>query len=175
MNRQGSAALHERLLFDAGSGEVRDGPRRYVLLRTDVLMGAFDRLPSAQRLLALQALGESVEANGGDSVRAYLAEEGADRLLATMEQASPSLGWGRWRFHATTDTLELQVRNSPFAAATTLRDQPACHAIVGMLRAVASALWMQDARVRELRCACQAPDHELCQFEARRDFASGSP
>ena len=55
-----SSTLHERLHFDAANGAVLDTTRRYVLLRTDVLMGLFDELPDPARSEALRAFGRSV-------------------------------------------------------------------------------------------------------------------
>ncbi len=65
--------LHERLRFDTDNGAVFDADRRYVLLRTDVLMGAFDELPEPAKSDALRAFGRSVARHGADSVRAYVA------------------------------------------------------------------------------------------------------
>ena len=159
--------LHQRLRFDLGAGQVLDGPRRYLLMRTDVLMGCFDDLPKPARLQALQALGQAVARQGGLSVRAYLDELGPDHLLQAMQDGSASLGWGCWTLQAEPGALHLTVRNSPFAAATRHRDEPACHAIAGMLGAVAGALWDRPAHGRELRCACQAPGLAAnCQFVA---------
>ena len=161
--------LHERLHFDVARGEIRDGPRRYVVLRADVLMGLFDRLPATERQQALQALGASVQRFGGDSVRAYLSETGSGGLLQRMEEASASLGWGRWRLEARADGLLLTVDNSPFAAATQSTSGRACHAITGMLSAIASALWDEDVAARELCCACEEPRSDRrCVFEAHR-------
>lgn len=159
--------LHQRLRFDLAAGQVLDGPRRYLLMRTDVLMGCFDDLPKPARLQALQALGRAVARQGGLSVRAYLDELGPEHLLQAMEEGSASLGWGCWSLQAEPGVLHLTVRNSPFAAATRHRDEPACHAIAGMLGAVAGALWSQPAQGRELHCACMTPGLEAsCQFVA---------
>lgn len=135
-------ALAGRLVFDEACGEVRDGPRRYLLMRADVLMGALARLPMQVRGDMLAALADSVRDNGADSVRAYLAQLGGDgdALLSAMTVAAADLGWGAWRFtgqesvahreaaipaslrqHAGQDDsaaplLSLAVRNSPFVA-----------------------------------------------------------
>lgn len=163
-----SLPLHERLQFDVGQGQVRDGPRRYVIMRADVLMGAFDQLDAAARLQALLALGGSVTRFGANSVRAYLDEVGPEALLQAMVDGSASLGWGVWAFRQDGDTLWLDVRNSPFAAGSQRGDQPVCHPIAGMLRAVAEALWSRPVAVQELRCACQAAGKNThCQFQAR--------
>lgn len=162
-----SSRLHQRLLFDIESGQVLDGDRRYVMLRADVLMGAFDQMEGPARELALQTLGRSVTRFGSDSVRAYLAQVGPDALLQAMVENSASLGWGVWSFRREGRQLWLEVRNSPFAAGSTRDDAPSCHAIVGMLRATVAALWPEAARVRELRCVCQhriSSDH--CLFLA---------
>ena len=165
------AALHQRLHFDAEHGRVLDGPRRYLLLRADVLMGLFDALPGAARDDALRAFGVSVTRRGGDSVRAYASDVGRAQLLGAMQDAAASLGWGRWHFEADDDVLRLEVLDSPFAAAATRRDGAACHAIAGMLRAVALALWSEGAQARELSCAaqCAAGGPTVCRFEARRN------
>lgn len=130
-------ALAGRLVFDDASGEVRDGPRRYVLMRADVLMGALARLPVEVRAAMLAALADSVRDNGADSVRAYLAQArgDVDALLSAMPTAAADLGWGAWRFEtspsmsmgtpvhaheaagrAPRPVLSLVVRNSPFVA-----------------------------------------------------------
>jgi predicted hydrocarbon binding protein len=173
--QQSGRALHERLQFDIGKGEIRDGPRRYLALRNDVLMGLFDRLAPASRREALEALGRSVTESGADSVRAYLADVGAEQLSRTMEEASASLGWGLWNLQRFKDRLTLHVRNSPFAAGS-VGGQAVCHPIAGMLQAVAQALWGEGATARELRCACEAGGDTTggeCLFEAVRASASG--
>jgi predicted hydrocarbon binding protein len=162
-----TAPLHERLQFDLPNGQVQDGPRRYVIMRADVLMGAFDGLAPGAREDALRALGRSVTGFGSDSVRAYLAEVGLSALLETMQQSSASLGWGRWSFRLQHERLELTVANSPFAAGTRATQGRACHAIAGMLEAVAGALWSAPVRAQELRCACEDPAGQgECSFVA---------
>jgi predicted hydrocarbon binding protein len=164
--------LHERLRFDTERGEVLDQSRRYLLLRSDVLMGLFDSLPADAREQALRAFAASVTRFGSDSVRAYAAQVGADALLATMQDAAASLGWGRWRLVPEEGVLRLEVENSPFAAGTTRADAPACHAIVGMLQALAAARWPEGAGARELSCAAQARGGDfVCRFEARPLFS----
>ena len=163
--------LHERLVFDTLRGEVRDGPRRYAILRADVLMGLFDQLDPQARQQALQAFGASVARFGGESVEAYLAQCGPDALLQVMKQSSASLGWGCWHIEQTPDTLLLEVENSPFAASTQVRGAPACHPIAGMLAAVAQALWGGQATARELHCACEEDATDTagrCVFKAFR-------
>lgn len=148
--------LHERLVHDLDQGQVRDGTRRYLLMRADVLMGAFDGLEPAVREAALQSLARSVARSGADSVRAYVAERGIAALLSMMSDAAASLGWGRWSWHEDGQRLELFVVNSPFAMASTVPGHKACHAIAGMLEAVATACWSQPAQAREWRCICEA-------------------
>src|SRR5690242_7237809 len=137
-------ALHERLVFDSARGAVLDGPRRYVLMRADVLMGLFANLDGDARDAALDALGRSVAEHGADSVRAYRDAVGVEALPSMMEGAAASLGWGRWRFDAGDPvaagdvaaagvrSLHLTVADSPFAAEAP-RGVAACHAIAGML------------------------------------------
>ena len=160
--------LHERLFFDLSAGQVMDGERRYVLMRADVLMGAFDELEEPAHAEALRALGRSVYRQGADSVRAYLRELGPEALLRAMEDGSASLGWGRWTLTAEPGLLRLRVDNSPFAQASRRHSVPACHAIGGMLGAVAATLWSKPAEAHETQCACMTGQPFLgCLFEAR--------
>lgn len=160
--------LHERLFFDLSAGQVMDGERRYVLMRADVLMGIFDELDEPGRTEALQALGRSVYRQGADSVRAYLRELGAEALLRAMENGSASLGWGRWSLSAEPGLLRLRVDNSPFAQAARRHEGLACHAIAGMLGAVATTLWSMPAQAHEMQCACRTLHAPFtCLFEAR--------
>lgn len=167
-----TASLHERLHFDTANGQVLDQSRRYLLMRADVLMGLFGLLPDDAREQALRALGQSVARHGADSVRAYAAQPGVDEaaLLATMQEAAASLGWGRWQFERGAHVLRLTVHNSPFAAGTQRRGACTCHAIAGMLEGLAASLWPGGAQASELSCAAQAAqagDTAVCHFEAR--------
>ena len=161
--------LHERLRFDTESGSVFDATRRYVLLRTDVLMGLFDELAEPAKNEALRAFGRSVAHHGADSVRAYIESSGTDALGQTMQDVAASLGWGRWQLSSLPDedlpSLRLAVENSPFAAADAPSTQPACHAIAGMLEAIGSALWKRPAIAHETRCRAQHGDG-ACRFVA---------
>lgn len=165
------APLHERLVFDSTRGAVLDVDRRYVLLRADVLMGIFAHLDGDARDAALAAFGRSVAENGADSVRAYRAAVGAAALPAMMEDAAASLGWGRWHLDlaraddAAAPALGLAVENSPFAAAAPTGTARACHAIAGMLEALAGALWSRDAEARETQCAAGGSE-TTCRFVA---------
>ncbi len=163
------SALHQRLCFDTARGAVLDEERRYVLLRADVLMGVFDGLPAPLREQALQAFGRSVATHGADSVRAYAAMPGVDgdAWLRTMESAAASLGWGHWHLTRDAEALHLQVDNSPFAAASTQRDAPVCHAIAGMLKGLANALWTGGATATETACAAEHSG-AACHFVAIR-------
>lgn len=161
------ASLKDRLAFDALAGTVHDGPRRYLLMRSDVLMGMFRRLPSESREQALQAFAASVAEHGADSIRAYFRQVGEDpqALLAATAQAAADLGWGAWRFAAGERRLGLSVESSPFAAGHGESGAPVCAPIAGMLAAVASVATGIECEAVELRCAaCGAP---RCEFEAR--------
>jgi len=161
--------LHERLVFDTADGAVLDASRRYVLLRADVLMGVFDALPAAARDAALRAFGRSVATHGADSLRAYAAAPGVDgaALQRSVESAAASLGWGRWSLADDGATLRLEVRNSPFAAATSASStRPACDAIAGMLEALATIVFGAGASARETACAANGAP--CCRFSAAR-------
>jgi hypothetical protein len=159
--------FRERLVFDAASGEILDESRRYMLMRPEALMGIFQRLDDETRLKALHALEASVIEMGGNSARAYSAHGGGDpaALLTTVAATAPDLGWGRWVFNHGKTTLELKVENSPFAVGYGRSEHPVCHAISGMVTAVARlALGRDDVMAMETACtACGAP---ACLFEA---------
>lgn len=159
--------FRQRLQLDESRGEWLDGPRRYLMIRPDGLMGLFAALPVEARLQALQALGDSVCRQGGDSARAYLAHGGGDRhaLLQTLQNTAPQLGWGVWRFEHGPQWLRLVVHNSPFAHGHGPAEHPVCHAINGMLQGVAGLWFGQDSVSSERQCEAQgAPS---CVFEAR--------
>jgi predicted hydrocarbon binding protein len=158
--------LAQRLAFDAEHGEIRDQARRYLMLRPDVLMGMLRRLEPPARDAALDAFAASVAEHGKDSVLAYLAHLGGDRvrLLQAMQDAAADLGWGRWRFELRQGGLRLSVENSPFVAGFGHSVHPVCAPIRGMLQAVAEVVL--EARVMVSESACAATDAVVCVFEA---------
>jgi len=160
--------LLDRLVHDTATGEIRDGDIRYVMLRTDALMGLFQRLPELARQEALAALGDSIHENGGRSAAAYRAQGAAGAaLLDVIVETAPQLGWGAWTF---TDhgprQLALEVRNSPFVHGFGASPTPVCSPISGMLRAVAGLVLGGPAKVEETVCAAQGGG--VCRFAARR-------
>jgi hypothetical protein len=160
-------ALRERLAWRAADGAIHDGPRRYLMMRPDVLMGMLARLDPATRARADAAFAASVAEHGADSLRAYFRETGGDpsALLAATVGAAADLGWGVWRFEPGRARLRLEVAGSPFAAGHGAALAPVCAPIVGMLDAVVRVAVGAEPEVRELRCvACGAPQ---CEFEAR--------
>jgi uncharacterized protein len=161
-----ASTFRERLAWDGATGEILDQGRRYIMIRPDGLMGAFRRLDGPVRAAALEALGESIFEQGSDSARAYRAMGGEGETLAhVVAETAPQLGWGRWRFTVEPGRILLEVRNSPFAAGFGPSSEPVCHAIVGMVRAVATLVFERPATVRETACA--ATGAPLCTFEAR--------
>lgn len=162
--------LQERLKWDQDSGAILDVDRRYVMLRADVLMGLFARLPSAQRAQALDSLQSSVRTHGGASARAYQASgvAGAAGFLRVMAESAADLGWGVWRFEEGDGAaLSLAVHNSPFAMAASTRDRPVCHAIAGMLEAVSALVTGEPRKFRETRCASMGAP--CCEFQVQNE------
>lgn len=160
-------SLRERLRWTPDDGAIHDGPRRYLMMRPDVLMGLLRRLPDDARASALAAFEGSVREHGADSLRAYFRAVGGDpsALLAATARAAADLGWGAWRFSPARGRLGLSVASSPFAAGHGASATPVCAPIAGMLGAVATLAAGVEAEVRELRCvACGAG---ACEFEAR--------
>jgi predicted hydrocarbon binding protein len=159
--------LRDRLRWSAADGAIHDGPRRYLMMRPDVLMGVLRRLPADERARVAEAFADAVADHGVDSIRAYFRQVGEDpsALLASTKRAAADLGWGAWRFEPSAGRLGLSVQGSPFAQGFGASDAPVCAPIRGMLRAVAGVAAGVDADVREVRCvACGDP---RCEFEAR--------
>jgi predicted hydrocarbon binding protein len=158
------------IIHDQATGEWRDGPIRYLVMRPDVLMGAFAALPSPQRLAALEALADSARSFGGRSVQAYrdAGANDAQQLLRVMAATSRQLGWGQWSFEYADDrrSLHLTVRNSPFAAGFGASHSPVCHAVRGIFAALAPVVLGQEVAVAEDACAAQDTG-EVCRFSMR--------
>lgn len=162
--------LRARLRWSASDGAIHDGPRRYLMMRPDVLMGVLRRLPPGERAHVAEAFADAVADHGVDSIRAYFRQVGEDpsALLASTVRAAADLGWGAWRFEPGPGRLGLEVAGSPFAQGFGASDAPVCAPIRGMLRAVAlvgAGVGLDGADVRELRCV--ACGHPRCEFEAR--------
>ncbi len=159
----GVEPFRDRLVWDGGTGEIRDRHIRYLLIRPDTLMGLFARLDPPARDAALRALAASTTAQGRLSAQSY---GDPSRLLAVIEATAPDLGWGIWRFLAADEAVHLTVANSPFAAGHGPADAPVCHAIAGMLGAVAGLVL--DGPVTARETACAATGAPACRFVARR-------
>lgn len=152
------ATLREKMQWQTELGQIKDADRRYIMLRTDVLMGVFSRLAPEARAAALNAFGTAVRESGGQSARAYFQALGGDarELLRTMADYSAELGWGKWSFGTEDEAqLRLTVRNSPFAAGFGSSATPVCHAIAGMLGTVGRLVLQGAVSVEETECAAQ--------------------
>ena len=182
--------LRERLQFDAAQGTLSDGPRRYMLMRTDSLMGTLRVLDPATREAVFEAFAQSTLRFGGDSLRAYAADAPGDpqALIAAIVDAASDLGWGQWTVRQRGEALQVLVQHSPFAAGWLAADtrktpRPAppgdpaapavCAPIRGMLAALAGALGWPGVQVHELSCAAQG--HADCRFIAEPVGAHPAP
>ena len=159
--------LKERLVFDAAAGTVHDGPRRYLLMRPDVLMGMLRRLPPPQRAQAMSAFADAIGEHGADSLRAYLAQLGGDRraLIDATIAAAGDLGWGRWRLAQDGGELAMSVQGSPFAEGYGAADAPVCAPVRGMFGALAARV--RDTPMHAEELACAAMGAPCCTFVAR--------
>ena len=168
-------ALRHRLSW-TDDGTLHDGPRRYLLMRTDVLMGTLLRLPPAAQAAWLQAWAASTREHGAASLQAYLQMCGGNTAALTdaTVQAAADLGWGCWAITPGHDGLHLQVQGSPFvhgwqAAAAGARPQgPLCAPITGMFSALAALLLPGKLEVTESACDAQHQHTSgTCHFTAR--------
>lgn len=168
------SAIVQRLVFDVAAGEIRDGQRRYVLIRPDVLMGALHELDGATRQRVLEALAASTERNGGRSVHAYASIDRGTALLDTICDTAAGLGWGRWHMSLGADRLDLTVHNSPFAHGHGKAARAVCAPIAGMLGSVAAMLFEGPVRVEETGCAAHVAG-PVCRFVARAQSGASLP
>jgi predicted hydrocarbon binding protein len=165
------APLRDRLQWDGVRGRVHDGPRRYLMMRPDVLMGAAVALDAAARAALFEALADATHRYGGHSLRAYAEQVAGDpeALLSATASAAADLGWGRWMLQRDGERLSLEVHDSPFAAGWREAGggdatEPVCAPIRGMLAALAELLLGPHARIDECRCAAMQPGP--CRFSA---------
>lgn len=183
-----TVTLRERLTWEPARGEVRDGPRRYFLMRPDVMMGAVAAMGPSAREGFLDGWAASTFVHGADSLRAYAAATGGDRqaLIDATTAAAADLGWGRWHLSFDLpggDVLRLEVIDSPFVAgwrkAAPQDSQPesptsVCAPIRGMLQALAQAVFEAPAQAFETACAACASTPTVglvapsCHFIAHR-------
>lgn len=154
-------ALRERLAWDPALGRISDGPRRYLLMRPDVLMGAVEAMAPAHRGSFLSSWQMSTCQHGADSLRAYAQMVHGDRhaLLQATVAAAADLGWGRWALTLEDGLLRLEVLDSPFVAGWLAASQgrpsqePVCAPIRGMLQALAEVVLEGPVAVQEDDCA----------------------
>jgi len=154
-------ALRQRLDWSE-DGALHDGPRRYLMMRTDVLMGSLLRLSPQARCDWLQAWAASTQEHGGGSLQAYAAMSGADAatLVDSTVQAAADLGWGRWHIEPLDDGLRLQVHGSPFVQgwrAAQAASPPAAAAALPLVSPLNSPL---NSPLSSSQCA--APCTALC-------------
>ena len=154
-------SLRERLAWDPARGRVCDGPRRYLIMRPDVLMGAVVAMVPPARRSFMSALAASTRDHGADSLRAYAQMVQGDRqaLIEATMAAAADLGWGRWAITLEHSSLQLEVLDSPFVdgwqAASDGRaaDEAVCAPIRGMLQALAEVVLEGPVEVQETHCA----------------------
>jgi uncharacterized protein len=171
------ARLRDRLVWHEAGGALFDGPRRYLMMRPDVLMGALAALDDPAQRAWLDAWAASTTQHGGESLKAYAEAVAfdADALMTATVQAAADLGWGVWQLTRETSALHLTVTGSPFvdgwrAATPHAAAQPVCAPVSGMLQALAALLLPAGPlRIEETACAAMQPSRVGCQchFTAR--------
>ncbi len=160
-----------RLVWDADSGEIRDGAVRYMLIRPDALMSVFTRLDPETRRTTLAAFGEAVHEFGARSAATY-ARASAEPLIAIVARTAPDLGWGRWSVDAGENGTVITVENSPFARGVGTSQDAVCAPIAGMVSAVLGIMNGTPVPVRETDCAAMTPG-SACRFESARPRSTG--
>lgn len=150
------------------NGALLDGDVRYLLIRADSLMGMIRNLVAEDQQKILNALSDSVSVSGGKSIIRYqnMGDSSSDKLIKKVVHTSTQLGWGKWSFHnKDSDSIELEVSNSPFAAGFGRSEFPVCAPITGMLKTIAEVITKKQVIVEELRCSAMGED--TCLFHAQ--------
>jgi len=159
-------SFRDRLVWDAGRGEIHDRDIPYLLIRPDSLMGIFRFLPEVDRPAAFEAFARSIAHHGRGSAESYRSPGAAeaDALLITIAETAPQLGWGVWTLERNGENaLRLHVENSPFASGYGKSDAPVCAPICGMLEAVGGLIFGADMFAQET--ACTATGAPNCAFD----------
>lgn len=172
--------LRDRLQWDGAIGALHDGPRRYLMMRPDVLMGALRGVDDGTRSAMLNALAMSTQTHGSRSLSAYAEQVGGDAeaLMGATTAAAADLGWGRWTLRRDGAGLQLEVAGSPFAEgwraaaassaaapASEPATSPVCAPIRGMFSGLASLVL--GAAVQAEECECAAQGAPRCRFIAK--------
>jgi uncharacterized protein len=162
-------AFRDRLEWSA-DGSIDVGDIRYLIVRTDSLMGLFRRLDEGSRRAALEAFGHSVAEHGRKSMVAEMRRRKLDGegFYRHLSMAGPSqLGWGHWHYtRPAPDRIEVAVDNSPFVHGIGSATHPVCAPIAGMLTAIGGLVFDGRAEVREEACA--AMSSAACKFVVQR-------
>jgi predicted hydrocarbon binding protein len=162
-------AFRDRLEWSA-DGSIGVGDIRYLIIRTDSLMGLFSRLDAGARRAALEAFGQSVAEHGRKSMLAEMQQRNLDGegLYRHLSTAGPSqLGWGHWHYtRSEPDRIEVEVTNSPFVHGIESATHPVCAPIAGMLTAIGDLVFGGSANAHEESCA--AMGSATCKFVVQR-------
>jgi len=162
-------AFRDRLEWSADGG-IEVGDIRYLIIRTDSLMGLFSRLDEEQRRTALEAFSQSVAEHGRNSMIAEMRRLNVDGegFYWHLSTAGPSqLGWGHWHYtRPSADRIEVEVDNSPFVHGIGSATHPVCSPIAGMLTAIGGLIFNGSADAREESCA--AMGNATCKFVVQR-------
>ena len=154
-------------LTDDGTGALRLGEVRYLLIRPETLAGV---QKAVERAVGPGAAADCLLDGGragGARVAAALVGTPEERIGAVVEGGT-ALGWGRFALEALTPAgLVVTVTNSPFAEAYGPAPGPVCHLIAGVLEAVATSVFRRPRIVRETACA--AAGAPACRFETMND------
>jgi predicted hydrocarbon binding protein len=152
-------SFRERLTWQDDGG-IHDGEIRYLLLRSDSLMGLFKQLDRGARMQAFQAFAESLAENGRKSIEARMRRtnlSGAQLYDNLTKSSGSHLGWGVWTYRRTNpEQFEVDVANSPFAHGYGPSDHPVCFPIVGMLTAIGELVHGRPVHVEETACAAMS-------------------
>jgi predicted hydrocarbon binding protein len=151
-------------------GGIWDGDIRYLMLRTDSLMGLFHRLDRETRIAALDAFADSLAENGRKSIEARMRRlnMSGEQLYDELAKSSAwNLGWGTWTYRRI-DLLrfEVDVADSPFVHGYGRADHEVCSPIKGMLQAIGNLVFGCTAVAQETSCAAMSGG--CCRFVVTR-------
>ncbi|MGH7355816.1 MAG: V4R domain-containing protein [Candidatus Rokuibacteriota bacterium] len=141
---------------------MTDGGARYLRVSADRLVAIRKAMEPALGVRAAECLVAGVRV--GEAKHAAAPACDARTHVEAALAAATRHGWGEFALERRgASELVVTVCRSPFAETYGRAAAPVCHLTLGMLEALAAALFQRPARVRETACAAAGAGD--CRFE----------
>ncbi len=154
--------------YDELSGALIFKGVRYFILRPETVMGMFKALVET---VGWEKSGEIFYKGGYEGGRASTLKFRDNLGLSPREAAEfmckmgGQIGWGKFElevFDSQSKSIQVVVKNSPFAEAWLDAGRPVCHFIRGVVGGIGGALFETAVPAQEKACLAQGDD--VCRF-----------